>query len=92
MNKYKKVLLVRHGESIWNHSSKFTGWSDIPLTNNGRKEAIIISKKLKQLNIIPNIFFSSVLDRCTETTKIINNNVYDIKLWDYYKKNIRNLT
>ena len=35
----KKVLIVRHGESIWNQDSKFTGWTNIPLTNNGRDEA-----------------------------------------------------
>ena len=34
----KKVVLVRHGESIWNQESKFTGWTDIPLTDNGKKK------------------------------------------------------
>ena len=34
-NKLYKVLLIRHGQSIWNHSSKFTGWTDIPLTDIG---------------------------------------------------------
>ena len=30
----RKFLLVRHGQSIWNHDSKFTGWTNIPLTEN----------------------------------------------------------
>ena len=34
-----KVYLVRHGQSIWNHDSKFTGWTDIPLTEKGEQEA-----------------------------------------------------
>lgn len=70
-----KILLIRHGESIWNHSSKFTGWTNIPLTEDGRKEAFVISKKLIEYNLIPDVFFSSVLDRCTETSKIIKQNI-----------------
>ena len=73
-NKLYKVLLIRHGESIWNHSSKFTGWSDIPLTDIGRKEAHNISYRLKYLKLIPENIYSSVLDRCIETTNIIKNN------------------
>lgn len=70
-----KVLLVRHGESVWNHSSKFTGWTNIPLTSKGKKEALQISKTLKKNNLIPNIFFSSVLNRAIETTHIIKDDL-----------------
>ena len=73
-NKLYKVLLIRHGQSIWNHSSKFTGWTDIPLTDIGRKEAHNISYRLKHLQLIPENIYSSVLDRCIETTNIIKNN------------------
>ena len=69
------VLLVRHGKSIWNHDSKFTGWTNIPLVEEGRKESLSISKKLIQKNLRPNIFFSSVLDRSLETANIIKYNV-----------------
>jgi 2,3-bisphosphoglycerate-dependent phosphoglycerate mutase len=44
----KRFLLVRHGESIWNQDSKFTGWTDIPLTEKGKREASIIAKVLHQ--------------------------------------------
>jgi 2,3-bisphosphoglycerate-dependent phosphoglycerate mutase len=44
-----RFLIVRHGESIWNKDSKFTGWTNIPLTNNGRKEASLISQTLSLL-------------------------------------------
>lgn len=68
---FKKVLVVRHGESIWNKDSKFTGWTNIPLTNNGRKEAENIALSLLENKIYPNILFSSVLDRSVETSNIV---------------------
>ena len=46
-----KVYLVRHGQSIWNHDSKFTGWTDIPLTEKGEHEAATIAKALIKENI-----------------------------------------
>jgi 2,3-bisphosphoglycerate-dependent phosphoglycerate mutase len=72
---YKKVLLIRHGESIWNQESKFTGWTNIPLTDNGRKEAKKIASILRDNSLIPNIVFSSVLDRSIETSNIIKTNL-----------------
>ena len=72
---YKKVLLIRHGESIWNQESKFTGCTNIPLTDNGRKEAEKIASLLVYNSLIPNIVFSSVLDRSIETSNIIKNNL-----------------
>lgn len=66
-----KVYIVRHGQSIWNHDSKFTGWTDIPLTEKGKTEAKYIAGKLIEKGIFPNIFFSSVLDRAIQTTNII---------------------
>lgn len=72
---YKKVLLIRHGESIWNQESKFTGWTNIPLTDNGRKEALKIASILRDNSLIPNIVFSSVLDRSIETSNIIKTNL-----------------
>ena len=71
----KKFLLVRHGESIWNQDSKFTGWTNIPLTENGKKEAVNIANVLKKNNLIPTIIFSSVLNRCIDTSNIIKNNL-----------------
>lgn len=66
-----RIILVRHGQSIWNQDSKFTGWTNIPLTENGRQEAISISKKLLEYTLNPNIIFSSVLHRSIETSNII---------------------
>ena len=69
------VLLVRHGKSIWNHDSKFTGWTNIPLVEEGRKESLRIANCLIKNNLIPDIFFSSVLQRSLETANIIRNEV-----------------
>lgn len=69
------VLLVRHGKSIWNHDSKFTGWTNIPLVEEGRKESLRIANCLIKNNLIPDIFFSSVLQRSLETANIIKNKV-----------------
>jgi len=74
----KRLLVVRHGQSIWNHDSKFTGWTNIPLTQKGRDEAMLIGKSLISNNLRPNIIFSSVLNRAIETSKIIKNELkYD---------------
>lgn len=75
MSKYKRILLIRHGQSIWNQDSKFTGWTNIPLTNNGKKDAFLISKKIIEKSLKPNIIFSSVLDRCIHTSNIIKYNL-----------------
>lgn len=73
--KVNKVYIARHGESIWNHDSKFTGWTDIPLTENGRVEAKVISHTLLHHQIQPSVLFSSVLERAINTSNIIKNHM-----------------
>ncbi|MAB07610.1 MAG: hypothetical protein CML50_16540 [Rhodobacteraceae bacterium] len=51
------LLIIRHGKSIWNQDSKFTGWTNIPLSDTGRKESVQIAKTLIHNNLHPNIFF-----------------------------------
>lgn len=70
-----KFLIVRHGESIWNKSSKFTGWTNIPLTEYGKQESQHMGKSLIMNNLIPNIMFTSVLDRAINTANIIKKEV-----------------
>ena len=67
----RRIILVRHGESIWNQDSKFTGWTNIPLTNHGRTEATHMALAMIKQNIYPNVIFSSVLQRCIETSQLI---------------------
>ena len=66
-----RFLIVRHGESIWNQDSKFTGWTNIPLSDGGREEARRISRTLMQHDLVPNVIFTSTLHRCIETSSIV---------------------
>jgi 2,3-bisphosphoglycerate-dependent phosphoglycerate mutase len=52
-----------------NQDSKFTGWTNIPLTNYGRQEATHMAKTLIQHNIFPTVLFTSVLQRSIETSQ-----------------------
>ena len=72
-----KFLIVRHGESIWNKSSKFTGWTNIPLTEYGKQESHRIGHSLIMNNLVPNIMFTSVLDRAINTANIIKKELTD---------------
>lgn len=65
----KYLILVRHGESRWNLSNKFTGWVDVPLSDKGIKEAQSAAKNLKNLTI--HKAFTSELERAQETLLII---------------------
>ena len=66
-----KLVLVRHGESIWNLENKFTGWTDVDLSDNGIKEAEEAGKILKELNYNFDIAYTSVLKRANRTLDII---------------------
>jgi len=68
-------LLIRHGQSIWNQESRFTGWTNIPLSNEGKEECHRIAKVLLENNLYPNIIFSSVLERCINTSNIIKDDL-----------------
>lgn len=43
----KTLVLIRHGESVWNKANLFTGWTDVDLSENGKKEADLAGKTLK---------------------------------------------
>ena len=62
-----KVVLLRHGESIWNKDNLFTGWADIDLSENGKIEAVRAGELLKSEGVIFDIAFGSVLKRAIRT-------------------------
>lgn len=62
------LVLIRHGESEWNKENRFTGWIDIPLSENGREEAKKAGEKLKGMKFDKG--YTSVLKRATETYEI----------------------
>ena len=66
-----KLVLVRHGESIWNMENKFPGWIDVELSNKGIEEARNAGKLLKDNNYSFDIAYSSFLKRANDTLDII---------------------
>ena len=69
----KKLILVRHAESVWNLENKFAGWADISLTKTGIEESIKTGIILKNNNLIPKVGFASIQKRSIDTAKIILN-------------------
>lgn len=63
------LVLVRHGESQWNLENRFTGWTDVPLTEKGRAEARRAGEKLRGIHF--DQAYTSVLERATESLDII---------------------
>jgi 2,3-bisphosphoglycerate-dependent phosphoglycerate mutase len=68
-----KLILVRHGQSLWNLEDRFTGWVDVPLTDFGREEARKAASKLSSTKI--DVAYTSVLKRAEETLQIILNTI-----------------
>lgn len=60
-----KLVLIRHGESVWNLENRFTGWIDVDLTEKGKKEATSAGEKIK--NIKFDLAYTSVLKRAIDT-------------------------
>lgn len=72
-----KLVLVRHGKSVWNVENKFTGWTDVDLAPEGKKEAIEAGKKLYLNGFNFDIVYTSVLKRAIDTANIIINEMHD---------------
>ena len=66
-----KLVLVRHGQSIWNLENRFTGWTDVDLSENGIKEAKEAGKILKSKNYKFDIAYTSYLKRANDTLTYI---------------------
>ena len=66
-----KLVLVRHGESIWNKANKFTGWTDVGLTNKGVQEAKDSAALLLEGGYTFDVAYTSVLKRAIQTLWII---------------------
>ena len=65
------LILVRHGQSLWNKERRFTGWADIDLTDQGKLEAEQAGNLIKELNIEFDAYFTSELIRAINSLKII---------------------
>ena len=76
------LILLRHGESEWNHLNKFTGWTDVDLTDKGIKEAEFAAKKILSKKIFIDTIHTSLLSRAVNTAYIVAENI------NFDKKNI----
>ena len=66
-----KLVLIRHGESVWNKENRFTGWKDVDLSEKGEAEAHAAGKLLRQQGFIFDEAYTSVLKRAIRTLWII---------------------
>ena len=65
------LILVRHGQSLWNLERRFTGWTDIDLTEQGKSEAKYAGELINRTDIEFNTYFTSFQKRAINTLKII---------------------
>ncbi len=63
----KKIVLLRHGESTWNKENRFTGWTDVDLSEKGLQEANKAGEVLKKEGYVFDVAFTSVLKRAIRT-------------------------
>lgn len=67
----KKIVFIRHGQSEWNLENRFTGWTDVELSENGLIEARKAGRILKENNFSFDVAYSSVLKRSIRTLWIV---------------------
>ncbi len=92
----KKLLLIRHGESAWNKENRFTGWTDVPLSEQGVAEAKKAGKVLKEEGFKFKIAYTSYLKRAIKTLWLILEEmdqmwIPEIKSWRLNEKHYGNL-
>jgi len=66
-----QLVLLRHGESIWNKENRFTGWTDVDLTDAGVEEARAAGRILREKGFVFDVAFTSVLKRAIRTLWIV---------------------
>ena len=90
------LVLVRHGQSIWNLENRFTGWVDVDLTDQGKIEAEKAGLLIKNQNINLDFYYSSFQLRANNTLKIIqkilNSKKDFIKAWQLNERHYGELT
>ena len=90
------LILVRHGQSIWNLEKRFTGWVDIDLTEEGKLEAKKAGFLIKEKKIKIDLYYSSFQLRANKTLKIIKDVLNDektfIRAWELNERHYGSLT
>ena len=67
----KRLILIRHGQSLWNAENKFTGWVDSPLSERGIQEAVKAGTLIKEFNVDIEVAFTSFLSRAINTLNLL---------------------
>ena len=67
----KQIILIRHGQSLWNAENKFTGWVDSPLSERGIQEAVKAGKLIKEFKVDVGVAFTSFLSRAIDTLNLL---------------------
>jgi len=90
------LILVRHGQSVWNLENKFTGWVDVDLSEKGKSEAKKAGEMIKLENIKINFYYSSLQIRANRTLEIIQEIINDekdfTKAWELNERHYGALT
>ena len=90
------LILVRHGQSVWNLEKRFTGWVDVDLTAQGKAEAEKAGVLIKERKIEIDFYYSSLQLRANNTLKIIQNILNDekdfIRTWQLNERHYGALT
>ena len=76
------LILVRHGQSIWNLENKFTGWVDVDLAENGKSEAKKAGELIKNQQIKVDLYYSSFQLRAKNTLKLIKEILQDNRVFN----------
>ncbi len=91
-----KLILTRHGQSIWNAENRFTGWVDVDLSEQGILEAIKSGQLIKKLNVNIDVSYTSFLKRAIKTlTTILKENNIELKFntsWEINERHYGSLT
>ena len=64
------LVLLRHGESVWNQENRFTGWEDVDLATKGEEEARRAGTLFRQANLMPDVVHTSLLKRAIRTANL----------------------
>jgi 2,3-bisphosphoglycerate-dependent phosphoglycerate mutase len=85
------LVLLRHGQSLWNLENRFTGWTDVDLTDPGRQEARLAAARLAQAGLGFDVAYTSVLRRAIESLDILLGEMHLAKLpvWLVWELNER---
>ncbi|MDX9731883.1 MAG: 2,3-bisphosphoglycerate-dependent phosphoglycerate mutase, partial [Bdellovibrionales bacterium] len=67
----KKLVILRHGESVWNKENRFTGWKDVELSELGKAEALRAGRVLRESGLQFDVAFTSRLKRAIHTLETV---------------------